>query len=182
MSLSDTCCQLKKEHVLWEQAEAEVRRSDTAVSRKTWLFFGSGEALSILGMIIFMQKPICSHFLALLCMVTLQNYEKMIYAWHTRGLAMSHSQDAQVHLMECSTLHQLLFEFTALVENSSAALHSKKQSTELTKLPKLTGSTATHLRWLVLAQWGMTWSALWGPGSPQESASVKVSKCSVSTA
>lgn len=57
---------------------------------------------------------------------------------------MSHSQNAQVHSMECSTLHQLLFEFTALVENSSPALHSK-QSTELTKLPKLAGNTATSL-------------------------------------
>lgn len=84
MSLSDTCCQLKKEHVgtwvLWKQAEAEVRRSDCAVSCKAWPFSGSGETLSILGVIIFMQKPICSHFLALLCMVTLQDYEKMIYA------------------------------------------------------------------------------------------------------
>lgn len=38
------------------------------------------KALSILDVIISMQKPICSHFLALLCMVTLQSYEKMIYA------------------------------------------------------------------------------------------------------
>lgn len=39
--------------------------------------------------------------------------------------AMNHSQAVQVHSMRCSTLDQVLFEFTALVEDSSAALHSK---------------------------------------------------------
>lgn len=42
--------------------------------------------------------------------------------------ALSHSQAVQVHSMECSTLDQLLFEITALVEDSSAALHSKQST------------------------------------------------------
>lgn len=39
---------------------------------------------------------------------------------------MSHSQNAQTHSIEHSTLHQLLLQFTALVENSSSALRSKQ--------------------------------------------------------
>lgn len=62
---SETCCQLKEEHVLRGRGGAGARRrSDCAVVRKAWPSFGSGGALSILGVIIFMKKTLCSHFLA----------------------------------------------------------------------------------------------------------------------
>ena len=64
--LSETCCQLKEECVLWGRGGAEARRrSDSAVVCKAWPSFGSGGALSILGVIVFMKKPVSAHIFLL---------------------------------------------------------------------------------------------------------------------